>query len=164
MEGGLDWRKAIEELFGGDQSRSSNEGAKTNPDRVFLSLYLEDRWHGLEGQQCELARQQCEPARQQRECRYLTEYESEINMSSYANDKTGLVVTLKRSKALVSSFSHFLISSASLCFLRARSKADLFARSSENAAMLFKVLRRTSHPSSVCEKDPLTRKSCRCLA
>jgi hypothetical protein len=37
MEGGLDWRKAIEELFGGDQSRSSNEGVKLT---LIVSFFL----------------------------------------------------------------------------------------------------------------------------
>jgi hypothetical protein len=42
--------------------------------------------------------------------------------------------------AILSSFSHCFILSASLSFLYTRSKKDLFARSSENAAMLSRVL------------------------
>jgi hypothetical protein len=48
--------------------------------------------------------------------------------------------TLKRSCAILSSLSHFLILFASLSIIRTRSKKDLFARSSENAAMFSRVL------------------------
>jgi hypothetical protein len=49
--------------------------------------------------------------------------------------------TLKRSYALPSSWSHFLISSVSCCFLSFRSTPLLFERFSENNLMSSKTLR-----------------------
>jgi hypothetical protein len=37
MKGGLDWRKSIEELLGGDQSRSPDEGLKLT---LIVSFFL----------------------------------------------------------------------------------------------------------------------------
>jgi hypothetical protein len=43
MEGGLDWRESIEELFGSDQFSLQRQVLETHPGRVSLSLYLEIR-------------------------------------------------------------------------------------------------------------------------
>jgi hypothetical protein len=67
------------------------------------------------------------------QCTYLKWPSARINMKSQMISYTEALIHHP-------SFFHLLISSASLSFLRARSKKDLFARSSENAAMLLRTL------------------------